>query len=194
MQSSDSLVAIDRRSGFPSRDGLPLGTGACSSPFGARTRERAKRRRRVTGSPLHRVLPRRNEGLPGSWAVLFVRAVVDDPAGCAPPLAHDGEGAVAFRTLKSLGTRNVTISWLHNPRPTRSRAYASPSALPHPSQGSLPTGRAHPWSGGFRTRWTTNEVSWSQRILQSSSTSLSWSHSVVVLEYLRQRGERDSTR
>ena len=25
-------------------------------------------------------------------------------------------------------------------------------------------GRAHPWPGGFRTRWTTNEVSWSHRI------------------------------
>jgi hypothetical protein len=36
-------------------------------------------------------------GLPGSWAVLFVRAVVEDPAGCVPPLAQGGEDAVAFR-------------------------------------------------------------------------------------------------
>lgn len=30
---------------------------------------------------------RRSEGLPGCWAVLFVRAVVEDPAGCGPRLA-----------------------------------------------------------------------------------------------------------
>jgi len=37
---------------------------------------------RITG-----VCPRRNEGLPGSWAVLFARAVVEDPVGCNPLLA-----------------------------------------------------------------------------------------------------------
>ena len=52
------------------------------------------------------ILPRRNKGLPGSWAVLFLRAVVEDPAGCEPPLAHGGEVTVAFRQSKTLGTRN----------------------------------------------------------------------------------------
>ena len=37
-------------------------------------------------------------------------------------------------------------------------------------------GRAHPWPDGLRTRWTTNEVSWSHRILHSPSTSSAWSH------------------
>jgi len=37
-------------------------------------------------------------------------------------------------------------------------------------------GRAHPWQGGFHTRWTANEISWSHRILQSQSTSRAWSH------------------
>src|SRR4029450_7775770 len=37
----------------------------------------AARRSLVTGSPRPRVHPRRNEGLPGAWAVLFVRAVVE---------------------------------------------------------------------------------------------------------------------
>jgi hypothetical protein len=36
----------------------------------------------VTGFPLRRSLSRRDMGLPGSWAVLFVRAVVHDSAGC----------------------------------------------------------------------------------------------------------------
>ena len=35
-----------------------------------------KLRRWITGSPLLRLLPRRGEGLPGYWAVLFLRAVV----------------------------------------------------------------------------------------------------------------------
>jgi len=46
-------------------------------------------------------------GLPGCWAVLFARAVVEDPAGCAALLAHGGESAVAFRQSNALGTRNV---------------------------------------------------------------------------------------
>ena len=62
------------------------------------------------------------------------------------------------------------------PRPTRSRAYASPNPLPSPAQGSLPAGRAHPSPGGFRTRWMTNKVSWGHRILHSPLTSLAWSH------------------
>ena len=61
-------------------------------------RERVVRRRRITGSPQDRDWLRRGEGLPGSWAVLFVRAVVEHPAGYCPRLAHrDGEGVIAFR-------------------------------------------------------------------------------------------------
>jgi hypothetical protein len=37
------------------------------------------------------LLTRRNEGLPGFWAVLFVRAVVEDPAGCSSLLARSSE-------------------------------------------------------------------------------------------------------
>ena len=33
------------------------------------------------------------------------------------------------------------------PRPARSRAYASPAALPRPSQGSLPVGADSPFAG-----------------------------------------------
>jgi hypothetical protein len=45
------------------------------------------------------------------------------------------------------------------PRPARSRAYASPAALPRPSQGSLPVGAVTPSPDGFRTRWTTYRIS-----------------------------------
>src|SRR5206468_8185648 len=34
---------------------------------------------------------RRGEGLPGYWTVLFVRAMVEHPAGYDPLLAHDTE-------------------------------------------------------------------------------------------------------
>jgi hypothetical protein len=50
--------------------------------------------------------PRSTEGLPGYWAVLFQRAVVVDPAGCASLLAHGAETAVAFRLHEALGTQN----------------------------------------------------------------------------------------
>jgi len=44
------------------------------------------------------LLSRRSEGLPGFWAVLFLRAVVVHPAGYDPLLAHQsGEVVVAFR-------------------------------------------------------------------------------------------------
>jgi hypothetical protein len=49
---------------------------------------------------------RRGEGLPGSWAVLFVRAIVEHPAGYGPLLAHmHGEVVVAFRENSTLGIR-----------------------------------------------------------------------------------------
>ena len=50
--------------------------------------QRVMRRRRVTGSPQDRDGSRRGEGLPGSWTVLFVRAMVEHPAGYGPLLAH----------------------------------------------------------------------------------------------------------
>ncbi len=105
MQPSDSLVPISRRSSHPSPTAY-LGAGACSSPH---ARAPASVPSVGDGSPALRItgfLPRRNKGLPGSWAVLFVCAVVEDPAGCEPPLAHHGEVAVAFRHFKTLGTRN----------------------------------------------------------------------------------------
>ena len=77
-----------------------------SRPAACASREHAARRRRVTGSPLVRSFHEESEGLPGFWAVLFVRAAVEDPAGCGPRLAHGAESAVAFRQSKTLGTRN----------------------------------------------------------------------------------------
>src|SRR4029453_14046505 len=176
-QSSDSLVPIGRPSGRP-LSAAGLGAGAWFCAWNGRPRghpPHAARRSLVTGSPRPRVHPRRNEGLPGAWAVLFVRAVADPPAGSGPPLPLRGAAPEAFGLFDALGTRNGLFV-AASPRPTRSRAYASPVALPPPAPGSLPTRAGSPRSGGFRTRRTTYEVSPSHRLLDSSPTSLAWSH------------------
>ena len=145
----------------------------CHSPTSARTlvlcpsagcscvRIRVARRRFLSGSPCCRFLPRRNAGLPGSWAVLFLRAKVVHPAGCSLP----SPTSLAGRPLLPSG---ISAPWASGivigfvtavPRPARSRAYASPAALPRPSQGSLPAGAVTPSPDGFRTRWTTYRIS-----------------------------------
>ena len=78
------------------------------------------------------------------------------PSGATAPHPALGALAVASGPSDILGTRNAFISRLHDSRPTRSRTYASLYPLPDPAQGS---GRAHPWPGGFRTRWMTYEGS-----------------------------------
>ena len=58
-------------------------------------------------------MPRRDEDLPGYWAVLFVRAMVKHPAGHAaysPLLLIEeihADGAFAFTENRSLGIRDV---------------------------------------------------------------------------------------
>ena len=82
------------------------------------------------------------------------------PRRVRPPLAHSRCSRCCLQDFQSPGhPEKYLLSRLHSPRPTRSRAYASPSPLPSPAQGSLPAGRAHPWPGGFRTRWMTNKGS-----------------------------------
>ena len=103
-------------------------------------------------------------GLPGAWTVLLLRAVVVHPAGCGLPLPCCRRTAVAFEKIDPLGTRDEIVFVAAFLRPTRSRAYASPDALPRPAQGSLPAGRAHPSPGGDRTRWTMNRISQDHRI------------------------------
>lgn len=64
--------------------------GACSVPHGPTTPAPANAPCVGDHSPALRkagVLSRKGEGLPGSWAVLFVRALVEHPAGYDPLLA-----------------------------------------------------------------------------------------------------------
>jgi len=107
MQPSDSLppsatALVPLAGGLPRRGRLFCATVADDTC----ARQHVVRRRRVTGSPPNRKVSRRGEGLPGSWAVLFVRAIVEHPAGYGPLLAHmHGEVVVAFRENSTLGIR-----------------------------------------------------------------------------------------
>jgi hypothetical protein len=88
-------------------------------------------------------------GLPGSWIVLFLRAVVVHPAGCdlpSPTSLSRRPPSPSGRT-KPWASETNTVFVAAFPRPTRSRTYASPVASPRPSQGSLPVGAALPFSG-----------------------------------------------
>ena len=89
---------------------------------------------RLLGHPLHTcrgATPRRNQ----------------------PLLAHSslekihGEAGIAFTQLRTLGNRNKRYFEATHPRPTCSRAYASPTSLPRPSQGSLPARAGSPLAG-----------------------------------------------
>jgi hypothetical protein len=63
----------------------------------------------VTGSPSHRNRSGRNEGLPGSWIILFVRAPVVHPAGCAAAWPATGDDAVVFRDSEPLDIQDSPL-------------------------------------------------------------------------------------
>ena len=79
--------------------------------------------------------------------------MVQHPAGLdlsSPLLLFEkihGEAVIAFTQHRTLGIRNGIAFEAKNPRPTHSRAYASPISLPRPSPGSLPTRAGSPLAG-----------------------------------------------
>ena len=134
---------------------------SCSSPPHRCPRQPVQRRRHFyPGSPQAGSLPEEKRGYPRCLGhpLRACRGLRPRRVRTAPRPSL-GAVAVAFRRSHTLGTRKHVSFVATYPRPTRSRAYASPNPLPSPAQGSLPAGRAHPWPGGFRTRWMTNKVS-----------------------------------
>ncbi len=110
--------------------------------------QRVVRRRRVSGSPLHRGLSRRGEGLPGYETVLFVRAMVEHPAGYNPLLAQIAQGTViAFEEIQHARHPGSIGFGAAVPRPARSHAYASPNMFPSSAQGLLPARAGSPLAG-----------------------------------------------
>jgi hypothetical protein len=127
--------------------------------------------------------PKERQGLPGYGAVLFVRAVVQHPAGLNPALPLllfekiYGKVAIAFAKNRTLGIRNDIAFEATYPRPTRSRAYASPASLPRPSPGSLPARTGSPLAGRISHPLDDGRnFMESSHLLQSQSTSRAWSH------------------
>ena len=119
--------------------------------------------------------PRKDEGLPGAWAILFLRAVLQDPAGCSALLAHGGGTCRGFQASQNPEHPGCNVSGAdshgsHARVPTHQR-------LRHRGRckARYRPGRAHPWPDGLRTRWTTYEVSRRHRLLLSPPTSLAWS-------------------
>ena len=88
-----------------------------------------------------------------------------------------GEAVIAFTEKRTLGIRKVIVFEAVTSRLTRSRAYASPTSLPRPSQGSLPTRAGSPLAGRV-SHPLDDERSFmeSSHTLQSQSTSRAWSH------------------
>lgn len=115
------------------------------------------------------------EGLPGFWVVLFVRAAILNPVPRPHPLAQLARVGLLPSSYRALSARDTCTFRGQLTRPTSSRTYASTSPLPSSLQGPLPACRARLWPGGFRTRWTTNEIS-GDPLSPSFSTSLTWSH------------------
>ena len=162
MQPSDSLIPIGLGSGRPLPSAYP----------GARA-------------------TRSNEGLPGVRAVLFQRAVVVDPAGCGALLAHGAGTAVAFRLHEALGTQEDVVSRLQGLRPTRSRTYASATALPRSPQGSLPA-----WVGWPLTGRGSHPLDDTQGFMTYSSIPLdrpAWPHHAPTPRLGVQQSAREAT-
>ncbi len=136
------VVASDIRLPHSRRPKLRLSLALAylgASAFLGRCRVRSQTRHRrglITGSPQSRTSRRRNEGLPGYWAVLFMRAVSPNPARCA----RGSPSSCATRTVALIVEANST-------RPTRSPTYASPMPLPSSAQGWLPTRAGLPFAG-----------------------------------------------
>ena len=105
MQPSDSLVSVGRRSGHPSQAAYPGAQVFFFTAAPVPTLPDATPETFLPRLPTSRLSPRKDEGLPGAWAILFVRAVVDHPAGCDRPSPNLGAVAVAFRISNALDTR-----------------------------------------------------------------------------------------
>ena len=97
MQPSDSLVPFGRRSGLPSPTAY---LGAQVLFFAATpvpTPTRATSETLLPRLPVSRLSPKEKRGSPRCLGHLFVRAVVQDPAGCNRPSPALGAVTVVFR-------------------------------------------------------------------------------------------------
>ena len=181
MQPSDFLASFVRDFGSPRQRPTSMQELVLNRPrVLLQTRSASETGHRLSERP---VRSRNGKDLPGYWAVLFLRAVVQHPAGLDPALPLllfekiYGRTAIAFAKNRTLGIRNAIVFEATNPRPTRSRAYASPISLPRPSPGSLPARAGSPLAGQVsHLRDDKSNFMETSQFLQSQSTSRAWSH------------------
>ena len=144
-----SLVPFGRRSGRPSPTAYPgaevlFFTAAPVPPLTGATPETFLPR-----LPISRLSPEEKRGDPRCLGhpLRACRGHTTPPGAYRPsPISRCGRCCLQARS-NTLGTRKHISFVATYPRPTRSRAYASPNPLPSPAQGSLPAGRAHPSPG-----------------------------------------------
>ena len=137
MQPSDSLLP-SATAPVPLASSLPRGGRLFCASCGRRhvrsqTCRASETGHRLSATPV--LSARRSEGLPGCEAILFVRAVVEHPAGRAPLLAHLAGEHCGLRVFQHARHPESIGFGAAVPRPARSPAYASPRAFRPPSQG-----------------------------------------------------------
>jgi hypothetical protein len=140
-------------------------------------RKRVVRRRRVTGSPRDRQWSKRGEGLPGAWAVLFLRALVAPPPDTllsSPTSRRDRCGLQGIQPSRHPG--RLEVAEPHTPWPARAHAYASPTPFLTPSHGWLPAQAGSPWAGRVLHPLDDRRSFMKVSSLHSPSTSIAWSH------------------
>jgi len=128
-----------------------LAAGACSVPRGPTTRAPANVSCVGDHSPALRqtgMSSRKGEGLPGYRAILFVRAMVEHPAGYGPLLAHITQRSLWPSSNPALSASGKVIGFgAAFPWPARLHTYASPGPFLAPAQGLLPTRAGSPLAG-----------------------------------------------
>ena len=167
MQPSDSLAPSAAAPVIPRQRPTPA-RRSCSSPSHRRPRLPVQRRRHFyPGSPLAGSVPRRDKGLPGAWAILFVRAVLFDPRVRCAPRPATGAPAVAFRPPETLSTRNAS-NFGALPLTARSLACLRFAQSVTVSGARLATGRAgSPFAG-----WVSHPLDDIQGFMVSSHTPI----------------------
>ena len=152
MQPSDFLAPFGRSFGSPRQRPTSMRKLLLRRPrVLPRTRGASETGHRLSARP---DLFEEKQGPPG----LLGRPLRARHGQNTPPVRHllaptphfeeiNGDGVVAFTENRTLGIRNVIVFEAVPPWLTRSRAYASPTPLPTPSQGSLPAWTGSPLAG-----------------------------------------------
>jgi len=99
-------------------------------------------------------------GLPGSWAVLFLRAKVVHPAGCSlPRLLLLREDRCCLQEKQLLGIRNGHRFRGRCPSARTLARLRIAGRVAAPVARLTTVGAVTPLPDGFRTRWTTYRIS-----------------------------------